>query len=216
MSLCLVGSEMCIRDRIYIAPGNRLGDKVIELNNVSKSYGETALIENLSLSIPKGAVVGIIGANGAGKSTLFRLLSKIEEPDSGQIDIGETVKIAYVEQSRETLDDDRTVWQAISDGYDLIQVGNYEVSSRAYVGRFNFKGTDQQKLVKELSGGERGRLHLANTLKQGANVLLLDEPSNDLDVETLRALEEAILSFPGCVLVTVSYTHLTLPTNVQV
>ena len=188
-------------NEIYIAPGNRLGDKVIELNNVSKSYGETALIENLSLSIPKGAVVGIIGANGAGKSTLFRLLSKIEEPDSGQIDIGETVKIAYVEQSRETLDDDRTVWQAISDGYDLIQVGNYEVSSRAYVGRFNFKGTDQQKLVKELSGGERGRLHLANTLKQGANVLLLDEPSNDLDVETLRALEEAILSFPGCVLV---------------
>ena len=188
-------------NEIYIAPGNRLGDKVIELNNVSKSYGETALIENLSLSIPKGAVIGIIGANGAGKSTLFRLLSKIEEPDSGQIDIGETVKIAYVEQSRETLDDDRTVWQAISDGYDLIQVGNYEVSSRAYVGRFNFKGTDQQKLVKELSGGERGRLHLANTLKQGANVLLLDEPSNDLDVETLRALEEAILSFPGCVLV---------------
>ena len=145
--------------------------------------------------------MGIIGANGAGKSTLFRLLSKIEEPDSGQIDIGETVKIAYVGQSRETLDDDRTVWQAISDGYDLIQVGNYEVSSRAYVGRFNFKGTDQQKFVKELSGGERGRLHLANTLKQGANVLLLDEPSNDLDVETLRALEEAILSFPGCVLV---------------
>ena len=187
-------------NEIYIAPGNRLGDKVIELNNVSKSYGEATLIENLSLSIPKGAVVGIIGANGAGKSTLFRLLSKIE-PDSGQIDIGETVKIAYVEQSRETLDDDRTVWQAISDGYDLIQVGNYEVSSRAYVGRFNFKGTDQQKLVKELSGGERGRLHLANTLKQGANVLLLDEPSNDLDVETLRALEEAILSFPGCVLV---------------
>ena len=188
-------------NEIYIAPGNRLGDKVIELNNVSKSYGEATLIENLSLSIPKGAVVGIIGANGAGKSTLFRLLSKIEDPDSGQIDIGETVKIAYVEQSRETLDDDRTVWQAISDGYDLIQVGNYEVSSRAYVGRFNFKGTDQQKLVKELSGGERGRLHLANTLKQGANVLLLDEPSNDLDVETLRALEEAILSFPGCVLV---------------
>ena len=160
-------------NEIYIAPGNRLGDKVIELNNVSKSYGEATLIENLSLSIPKGAVVGIIGANGAGKSTLFRLLSKIEDPDSGQIDIGETVKIAYVEQSRETLDDDRTVWQAISDGYDLIQVGNYEVSSRAYVGRFNFKGTDQQKLVKELSGGERGRLHLANTLKQGANVLLL-------------------------------------------
>lgn len=174
---------------------------MIELSNVSKNYGDSALIDNLSLSIPKGAVVGIIGANGAGKSTLFRLLAKLEEPSSGKIEIGESVKIAYVEQSRESLHDDRTVWQAISDGYDLIKVGNYEVSSRAYIGRFNFKGTDQQKLVKELSGGERGRLHLANTLKQGANVLLLDEPSNDLDIETLRALEEAILSFPGCVLV---------------
>ena len=152
------------------------------------------MIDNLSLSIPKGAVVGIIGANGAGKSTLFRLLAQLEEPNSGTIEIGESVKIAYVEQSRESLHDDRTVWQAISDGYDLIKVGNYAVSSRAYIGRFNFKGTDQQKLVKELSGGERGRLHLANTLKQGANVLLLDEPSNDLDIETLRALEEAILS----------------------
>jgi sulfate-transporting ATPase len=189
-------------NEIYIAPGQRLGDKVIELNKVSKAYGNKILIDDLSLSIPKGAIVGIIGGNGAGKSTLFRMIAGTETPDSGSIDLGETVKVAYVEQTRDALNDNHTVWEAISDGLDTLKIGNnYEVSSRAYVGRFNFKGTDQQKRVGELSGGERGRLHLANTLKQGANVLLLDEPSNDLDIETLRALEEAILSFPGCVLV---------------
>ena len=189
-------------NEIYIAPGQRLGDKVIELNKVSKSYNDKVLIEDLSLSVPKGAIVGIIGGNGAGKSTLFRMIAGTETPDSGSIDLGETVKVAYVEQTRDTLNDNHTVWEAISGGLDTLKIGNnYEVSSRAYVGRFNFKGTDQQKRVGELSGGERGRLHLANTLKQGANVLLLDEPSNDLDIETLRALEEAILSFPGCVLV---------------
>ena len=189
-------------NEIYIAPGQRLGDKVIELNKVSKSYGNKMLIEDLSLSIPKGSIVGIIGGNGAGKSTLFRMITGTETPESGTIDIGETVKVAYVEQTRDALNDNHTVWEAISGGLDTLKIGNnYEVSSRAYVGRFNFKGTDQQKRVGELSGGERGRLHLANTLKQGANVLLLDEPSNDLDIETLRALEEAILSFPGCVLV---------------
>ena len=189
-------------NEIYIAPGQRLGDKVIELNKVSKAYGNKMLIDDLSLSIPKGAIVGIIGGNGAGKSTLFRMIAGTEAPDSGSIDLGETVKVAYVEQTRDALNDNHTVWEAISGGLDTLKIGNnYEVSSRAYVGRFNFKGTDQQKRVGELSGGERGRLHLANTLKQGANVLLLDEPSNDLDIETLRALEEAILSFPGCVLV---------------
>jgi ATP-binding cassette ChvD family protein len=189
-------------NEIYIAPGQRLGDKVIELNKVSKAYGNKMLIDDLSLSIPKGAIVGIIGGNGAGKSTLFRMIAGTEMPDSGSIDLGETVKVAYVEQTRDALNDNHTVWEAISGGLDTLKIGNnYEVSSRAYVGRFNFKGTDQQKRVGELSGGERGRLHLANTLKQGANVLLLDEPSNDLDIETLRALEEAILSFPGCVLV---------------
>jgi ATP-binding cassette ChvD family protein len=189
-------------NEIYIAPGQRLGDKVIELNKISKSYNDKVLIEDLSLSVPKGAIVGIIGGNGAGKSTLFRMIAGTETPDSGSIDLGETVKVAYVEQTRDALNDNHTVWEAISGGLDTLKIGNnYEVSSRAYVGRFNFKGTDQQKRVGELSGGERGRLHLANTLKQGANVLLLDEPSNDLDIETLRALEEAILSFPGCVLV---------------
>ena len=189
-------------NEIYIAPGQRLGDKVIELNNVSKAYGNKMLIEDLSLAIPKGAIVGIIGGNGAGKSTLFRMIAGTETPNSGSIDLGETVKVAYVEQTRDALNDNHSVWEAISGGLDTLKIGNnYEVSSRAYVGRFNFKGTDQQKRVGELSGGERGRLHLANTLKQGANVLLLDEPSNDLDIETLRALEEAILSFPGCVLV---------------
>jgi ATP-binding cassette ChvD family protein len=189
-------------NEIYIAPGQRLGDKVIEINKVCKSYNDKVLIEDLSLSVPKGAIVGIIGGNGAGKSTLFRMIAGTETPDSGSIDLGETVKVAYVEQTRDALNDNHTVWEAISGGLDTLKIGNnYEVSSRAYVGRFNFKGTDQQKRVGELSGGERGRLHLANTLKQGANVLLLDEPSNDLDIETLRALEEAILSFPGCVLV---------------
>jgi len=188
-------------NEIYIPPGPRLGDQVAKFNNVSKGFDGNNLITDLSFNIPKGAVIGIIGGNGAGKSTLFRMIAGSEKPDSGDIRIGETAKIAFVEQSREKLDDNKTVWEAISDGLDNLTIGNYEISSRAYVGRFNFKGTDQQKRVGDLSGGERGRLHLANTLKQGANVLLLDEPSNDLDVETLRALEEAILAFPGCILV---------------
>ena len=188
-------------NEIYIPPGPRLGNKVIELENVSKSFGDHLLIDNLNLSIPQGAVVGIIGGNGAGKSTLFRMIAGNEQPDSGTVTLGETVELAFVEQSRESLEDSKTVWEAISDGQDILRIGNYEVNSRSYAGRFNFKGSDQQKRVGDLSGGERGRLHLANTLKRGANVLLLDEPSNDLDVETLRALEEAILAFPGCVLV---------------
>jgi energy-dependent translational throttle protein EttA len=188
-------------NEIYIPPGERLGDKVIEFNGVSKGFGDRLLIDNLSFSVPKGAIVGIIGGNGAGKSTLFRMIAGREQPDDGTIDIGETVNMAFVEQSRESLDDKKTVWEAVSEGHDILKIGNYEVPSRAYIGRFNFKGSDQQKRVGELSGGERGRLHLANTLKQGANVLLLDEPSNDLDVETLRALEDAMLAFPGCVMV---------------
>lgn len=188
-------------NEIYIPPGPRLGDKVIEFDSVSKSFGDELLLDNLSFSIPKGAIVGIVGGNGAGKSTLFRMIAGAEQPDSGTITIGETVNLAFVEQSRENLDDSKTVWEEISGGQDMLQIGNYEVSSRAYAGRFNFKGGDQQKRVGDLSGGERGRLHLANTLKQGANVLLLDEPSNDLDIETLRALEEAIQTFPGCVMV---------------
>ena len=188
-------------NEIYIAPGERLGEKVIELNNVCKGFGDQVLIDDFSVAIPKGSVVGIIGGNGAGKSTLFRMIAGTETPDSGTVSLGESVKVAYVEQSRDSLDDNHNVWEAISGGHDMITIGSYEVSSRAYAGRFNFRGSDQQKRVGELSGGERGRLHLANTLKQGANVLLLDEPSNDLDIETLRALEEAILSFPGCVMV---------------
>ena len=188
-------------NEIYIPPGPRLGDKVIELEHVSKGFGDHLLIDDLSLSIPKGAILGIVGGNGAGKSTLFRMIAGSEQPDSGAVSLGETVKLAFVEQSRENLANDKTVWEAISGGQDILRIGDYEVNSRSYVGRFNFKGSDQQKRVGDLSGGERGRLHLANTLKQGANVLLLDEPSNDLDVETLRALEEAILAFPGCVLV---------------
>lgn len=188
-------------NEIYIPPGERLGDRVIEFDAVSKGFGDNHLYSDLSFMVPKGAIVGIIGGNGAGKSTLFRMIAGTEQPDSGSVILGETVKVAYVEQGRETLDDDKTVWEAVSDGLDNLLIGNYEVSSRAYVGRFNFKGPDQQKRVADLSGGERGRLHLANTLKQGANVLLLDEPSNDLDVETLRALEEAMLNFPGCILV---------------
>jgi len=188
-------------NEIYIPPGERLGDVVIELDSVSKKFDDHVLYENLNLNIPKGSVVGIIGGNGVGKSTLFRMIAGTEQPDSGEIKLGDTVKVAYVEQSRENLEDSKTVWEAVSDGLDNITIGNYEINSRAYVGRFNFKGTDQQKHVGDLSGGERGRLHLAHTLKQGANVLLLDEPSNDLDIETLRALEEAILAFPGCVLV---------------
>jgi energy-dependent translational throttle protein EttA len=188
-------------NEIFIPPGQRLGDLVVEFNGVSKSFEDKTLFEDLSFKIPQGALVGIVGGNGAGKSTLFRMIAGEEQADSGKIRIGETVDIAYVEQGRETLEDDKSVWEAISGGLDNLRIGNYEVSSRAYAGRFNFKGTDQQKRVGDLSGGERGRLHLANTLKQGANVLLLDEPSNDLDVETLRALEEAILAFPGCAMI---------------
>ena len=188
-------------NEIYIPAGPRLGDKVIELHNVTKSYGDRVLIDDLSLSIPKGAIVGVIGGNGAGKSTLFRMITGKEQPDTGEIVIGDTVQIASVDQSRDDLDGKKTVWEQVSEGFDMITVGSYEVPSRGYVGRFNFKGADQQKFVKDLSGGERGRLHLALTLKQGANVLLLDEPSNDLDVETLRALEEALLDFPGSAIV---------------
>jgi ATP-binding cassette ChvD family protein len=188
-------------NEIYIPAGPRLGDKVIEFKNVSKGYGDRVLIDNLSFSKPKGAIVGVIGGNGAGKSTLFRMLMGKETPDSGTIEVGETVQLACVDQSREDLDGSKTVFQQISDGSDQIRIGNYEIPSRTYVGRFNFKGGDQQKFVKDLSGGERGRLHLALTLKEGGNVLLLDEPSNDLDVETLRSLEEALLDFPGAAIV---------------
>ena len=181
---------------IYIPPGPRLGDKVIELNNISKSYDDKLLIDELTLAIPAGAIVGIIGPNGAGKSTLFRMIAGEEQPDSGSIDLGSTVQLAYVDQSRK-LDGNNTVFEEISEGSDIITVGTYETPSRAYCGRFNFKGSDQQKFVKDLSGGERNRLHMAKLLKEGGNVLLLDEPTNDLDIETLRALEEAILAFPG-------------------
>ena len=186
---------------IFIPPGERLGDLVVEFDGVSKSFGDQLLIDNFSAKIPPGAIVGVIGANGAGKSTLFRMVAGVEQPDTGEIRIGSSVKTAFVEQLRDQLDDNKTVWECISDGHDQLQIGNYETSSRAYCGRFNFKGNDQQKRVGELSGGERGRLQLACVLKQGANMLLLDEPSNDLDVETLRALEEALLNFPGCAIV---------------
>ncbi|MCH1488178.1 MAG: energy-dependent translational throttle protein EttA [Pseudomonadales bacterium] len=188
-------------NEIYIPPGDRLGDSVIELVDVTKAYAGKELFERLSFNVPKGAIVGIIGGNGAGKSTLFRMITGQEKPDSGEIKIGASVKIAHVEQMRDDLQNDKTVWEAVSSGHENIQIGGYEVSSRAYVGRFNFKGSDQQKRVGDLSGGERGRLQLACTLKQGGNVLLLDEPSNDLDVETLRALEEALLTFPGSALI---------------
>ena len=186
---------------IFIPVADRLGNEVIEFNNVSKAYGERLLIDNLSLKIPPGAIVGIIGPNGAGKSTLFRMLTGLEKPDSGEIKIGSTVKISHVDQSRDALESEKTVFDAISGGNDILTVGKFETSARAYLGRFNFKGADQQKIVGNLSGGERGRLHLAKTLIAGGNVLLLDEPSNDLDVETLRALEDALLEFAGCVLV---------------
>ncbi len=179
----------------------RLGHEVIEFTGDSKSFGERLLIDDLSFKVPAGAIVGIIGPNGAGKSTLFRLIQGREQPDSGTIKVGQTVKMAFVDQSRESLEGDKTVWEDVSGGLDNITVGKFVMPSRAYLGRFNFKGNDQQKLVKNLSGGERGRLHLAKTLAQGGNVLLLDEPSNDLDVETLRALEDALLEFAGCVLV---------------
>ncbi|PAX99061.1 energy-dependent translational throttle protein EttA [Pseudoalteromonas sp. HM-SA03] len=187
-------------NELFIPPGPRLGDQVIEVSNLRKSFGDRLLIDDLNFNVPKGAIVGIIGANGAGKSTLFRMLSGQEQPDSGNITIGETVEIATVEQFRDDMDGNNTVFQEISNGQDILKIGNFEVPSRAYVGRFNFKGNDQQKFVKELSGGERNRLHLAKLLKAGGNVLLLDEPTNDLDVETLRALENAILEFPGCVM----------------
>jgi sulfate-transporting ATPase len=187
---------------IFIPPGERLGDKVIEFNGVSKGFGDRLLIDNLSFSIPPGAIVGVIGPNGAGKSTLFRMIAGKEKPDSGEIVVGPTVKIAAVDQSREGLDNSKTVFEEIANGSDILTVGRFEMPSRAYLGRFNFKGADQQKIAGNLSGGERGRLHLAKTLIAGGNVLLLDEPSNDLDVETLRALEDALLEFAGCVLVT--------------
>ncbi|NJA88808.1 energy-dependent translational throttle protein EttA [Rhodocyclus tenuis] len=186
---------------LFIPVAERLGDKVIELNGVSKAYGDRLLIDNLSFAVPAGAIVGIIGPNGAGKSTLFRMLTGQEQPDAGTVDIGPTVKIAYVDQSRENLSSGNTVFEELAGGSDLLQIGRFEMPSRAYIGRFNFKGADQQKIVGNLSGGERGRLHLAKTLMTGGNVLLLDEPSNDLDVETLRALEEALLEFAGCALV---------------
>ena len=186
---------------IFIPVDERLGESVIEFKDVSKGYGERLLIDKLSFRVPPGAIVGIIGPNGAGKSTLFRMITGKEKPDSGEVVIGPTVKLAFVDQSREQLPNDKTAWEAISNGQDMIAVGKFEMPSRAYLGRFNFKGADQQKVVGNLSGGERGRLHLAKTLSAGANVLLLDEPSNDLDVETLRALEDALLEFAGTVLV---------------
>ena len=186
---------------IYIPPGPGLGDKVIEIDQLTKSFGDKLLIDNLSFSLPPGAIVGIIGANGAGKTTLFKILVGTESPDQGSILIGETVKIAYVDQSRDALDDNQTVWEEISDRQDTLEIGPYQTPSRAYVSRFNFKGSDQQKRVQDLSGGERNRVHLAKLLRSGGNVLLLDEPTNDLDIETLRALEQALLNFPGCVVV---------------
>ncbi len=186
---------------IFIPAGERLGDQVIEFNNVTKAFKDRLLIDNLSFSVPAGAIVGIIGPNGAGKSTLFKMIMGLETPDNGEVNIGQTVKLAYVDQSRDDLGNTKTVFEEIANGSDILTVGRYETPSRAYIGRFNFKGGDQQKIVGQLSGGERGRLHLAKTLISGGNVLLLDEPSNDLDVETLRALEDALLEFAGCVLV---------------
>jgi len=186
---------------IYIPPGPRLGDIVIDVEHVNKGFGDKLLVNDLSFKLPPGGIVGIIGPNGAGKTTLFRMMSGEEQPDSGNIKLGSTVKLSHVDQSRDSLDDNKTVWEEISDGLDLITVGNYETPSRSYCGRFNFKGGDQQKRIGDLSGGERNRVHLAKLLRSGGNVLLLDEPTNDLDVETLRALEEALLSFPGCAVV---------------
>ena len=186
---------------LYIPPGPRLGDKVLEVKDLCKSFGDKILVDKLSFSVPKGSIVGIIGGNGAGKTTFLRMLVGSEQPDSGHIELGETVDLAYVDQSRDELNGANTVWQEISDEQDLLQIGKYEISSRAYASRFNFRGGDQQKFVKDLSGGERNRLHMAKLLKRGGNVLLLDEPTNDLDVETLRALEEGLLAFPGCAIV---------------
>ena len=188
-------------NEIYIPPGPRLGDNVVEVSNLKKAFGDRLLFDDISFVVPPGSIVGIIGANGMGKSTLFRILTGEETPDGGEVKLGETVKLAYVDQSRDDLAGEKTVWEELSDGQDILRIGTYEVGSRNYAGRFNFKGGDQQKYVKDLSGGERNRLHLAKLLKQGANVLLLDEPTNDLDVETLRALEEALLAFPGAAMV---------------
>ena len=188
-------------NEIFIPPGERLGQEVIEFKNVTKSFGDRVLIEDLSFKIPAGAIVGVIGPNGAGKSTLMKMIIGKEQPDTGEVKLGHTVKLAYVDQSRDALDAKNNVWQEVSGGSDILTIGTFEIQSRAYIGRFNFKGTDQQKIVGQLSGGERGRLHMAKTLLQGGNVLLLDEPSNDLDVETLRALEDALLEFPGCAIV---------------
>ncbi|HVO08548.1 MAG TPA: ATP-binding cassette domain-containing protein, partial [Burkholderiaceae bacterium] len=188
-------------NEIFIPVAERLGNEVIEFKNVTKGFGDRVLIDDLSFKVPAGAIVGIIGPNGAGKSTLFRMIQGVEKPDAGEIVIGNTAKLAFVDQSRESLANDKTVWEDVSGGLDNITVGKFVMPSRAYLGRFNFKGNDQQKRVGQLSGGERGRLHLAKTLSKGGNVLLLDEPSNDLDVETLRALEDALLEFAGSVLV---------------
>lgn len=188
-------------NELYIPPGERLGDLVIEGKHIRKSFGDRLLLDDVNFLLPKGGVLGIIGPNGAGKSTFLKMITGQEAPDSGEIRIGDTVNFAYVDQMRDHLDDNKTVWQEISDGHDIMQVGSFQMPSRAYVGRFNFKGADQQKRMSQLSGGERNRVHLAKLLKRGANVLLLDEPSNDLDVETLRSLEEAILNFPGCAIV---------------
>ena len=188
-------------NEIFIPPGERLGQEVIEFKNVNKAFGDRVLIEDLSFKVPPGAIVGVIGPNGAGKSTFMKMIMGKEQPDSGEVKLGHTVKLAYVDQSRDALDPKNNVWQEVSGGSDILTIGNFEIQSRAYIGRFNFKGTDQQKIVGQLSGGERGRLHMAKTLLQGGNVLLLDEPSNDLDVETLRALEDALLEFPGCAVV---------------
>ena len=188
-------------NELYIPPGDRLGDLVLEMTNVSMSFGDQLLFENLNFRLPKGGILGIIGPNGAGKTTLFKLITEQLKPESGDIRIGETVKLAHVGQFRDDLSHENTVWEEISDKHDIMQVGSFQMPSRAYVGRFNFKGADQQKKIGQLSGGERNRVHLAKLLKSGANVLLLDEPSNDLDVETLRALEEAIANFPGCAIV---------------
>ena len=188
-------------NELYIPPGPRLGDKVLEINNLTKSFGDRILIDNLSFSIPKGAIVGIIGPNGAGKSTLFKMMSGAEKPNSGSIELGETVKLASVDQFRDDMDNKNTVYQEISQGHDILQIGTYQIPSRAYVSRFNFKGNDQQKFIGDLSGGERNRVHLAKLVQTGGNLLLLDEPTNGLDIETLRALEEALLEFPGCAMV---------------
>ncbi len=188
-------------NEIFIPPGPRLGDEVIEARGLRKGYGDRLLIDDLSFKLPPGGIVGVIGPNGAGKTTLFRMIVGRERADAGTLELGDTVQLAYVDQTRDALDGEKTVWEEISDGQDVIQVGKYELQSRAYVGRFNFRGADQQKRARDLSGGERNRVHLAKLLRSGGNVLLLDEPTNDLDVETLRALEEALLEFPGCVLV---------------